>query len=313
VDRTCEAPRQIEHPDAAKRTVALQVSLGQRFWRGLADLLDRYQRQLRQRFRMRRGLPFVIRTHHRDHAAGCIGGGFESFRLPLHQRRLHIVTLGLAVEHLADGGAVMREIRVQPHEAAIAGPVDAGDGVPGRPRRFAGDAQVALGAALDRGVAHVDADMLRFARAQFPDFGGGKPRCGDADLRCGGDAERRRQLRLVAGEPHGVERSGFAAGGSPDVSEDFAGTLHCHRPCRILLTCSSLSERCPTRQGVAMAAIDPLTAGGVLLATAATDAVYVMFTSAVVARKRVPAATWISIWYVLSSYAVISYTENWIY
>ena len=41
-----------------------------------------------------------------------------------------------------------------------------------------------------------------------------------------------------------------------------------------------------------MAAIDPLTAGAVFLATAATDAVYVMFTSAVVARKRVPAATW---------------------
>ena len=59
-----------------------------------------------------------------------------------------------------------------------------------------------------------------------------------------------------------------------------------------------------------MAAIDPLTAGGVLLATAATDAVYVMFTSAVVARRRVPAATWSSIWYLLSSYAVISYTEN---
>ena len=59
-----------------------------------------------------------------------------------------------------------------------------------------------------------------------------------------------------------------------------------------------------------MTAIDPLTAGAVLLATAATDAVYVMFTSAVVARKRVPAATWSSIWYLLSSYAVISYTEN---
>ena len=62
-----------------------------------------------------------------------------------------------------------------------------------------------------------------------------------------------------------------------------------------------------------MAAIDPFTAGGVFLATAATDAVYVMFTSAVVARKRVPAATWSSVWYVLSSYAVISYTENWLY
>ena len=62
-----------------------------------------------------------------------------------------------------------------------------------------------------------------------------------------------------------------------------------------------------------MSAIDPLTAAGVVLATAATDAVYVMFASAVVARRRVPAATWSSVWYVLSSYAVISYTENWIY
>jgi hypothetical protein len=62
-----------------------------------------------------------------------------------------------------------------------------------------------------------------------------------------------------------------------------------------------------------MLGIDPLLALGVVLATAATDAVYVMFTSAVVARKRVPAATWSSIWYVLSSFAVISYTNNWVY
>jgi hypothetical protein len=62
-----------------------------------------------------------------------------------------------------------------------------------------------------------------------------------------------------------------------------------------------------------MAAIDPWTSGAVLLATAATDAVYVMFTSAVVHRKRFPAATWSAIWYMLSSYAVISYTENAIY
>ena len=62
-----------------------------------------------------------------------------------------------------------------------------------------------------------------------------------------------------------------------------------------------------------MSAINPLTALAVVLATAATDAVYVMFTSAVVARKRVPAASWSSIWYLLSSFAVISYTENWVY
>ena len=62
-----------------------------------------------------------------------------------------------------------------------------------------------------------------------------------------------------------------------------------------------------------MPAIDPLLALGVVAATAATDAVYVMFTSAVVARRRVPAATWSSLWYMLSSFAVISYTNNWIY
>ncbi len=57
----------------------------------------------------------------------------------------------------------------------------------------------------------------------------------------------------------------------------------------------------------------PLTAAAVVLATAATDAVYVQFTSAVIARRRVPAASWSSSWYLLSSYAVISYTENWVY
>jgi|SRR5579863_5386848 hypothetical protein len=68
----------------------------------------------------------------------------------------------------------------------------------------------------------------------------------------------------------------------------------------------------PTK-GNQMTMIDPLTAIAVLVATAATDAVYVMFTSAVVARRRVPAASWSSVWYLLSSYAVISYTENWVY
>lgn len=63
----------------------------------------------------------------------------------------------------------------------------------------------------------------------------------------------------------------------------------------------------------ALLTIDPLTAAGVMAATAATDAVYVMFSSAIAARKRVPAATWSSVWYLLSSFAVISYTQNWVY
>jgi hypothetical protein len=61
------------------------------------------------------------------------------------------------------------------------------------------------------------------------------------------------------------------------------------------------------------AELDPLIAAGVVAATATTDAVYVMFTNAVVRRKRLPAATWSSIWYLLSSFAVISYTNHWFY
>jgi uncharacterized membrane protein YhaH (DUF805 family) len=52
---------------------------------------------------------------------------------------------------------------------------------------------------------------------------------------------------------------------------------------------------------------------GVVASTAATDAVYVMFTAAVAARRRLHAATWSSAWYLLSAFAVISYTRNWIY
>ena len=59
--------------------------------------------------------------------------------------------------------------------------------------------------------------------------------------------------------------------------------------------------------------IEPLIAAAVVVATALTDAVYVMFTNAVVKRRRLPAASWSSIWYLLSSFAVISYTDNWVY
>jgi hypothetical protein len=62
-----------------------------------------------------------------------------------------------------------------------------------------------------------------------------------------------------------------------------------------------------------MTRLDPWLAFGVLISTAATDAVYVMFNSAVSARRRVSAATWSSAWYLLSAFAVISYTKNWVY
>jgi len=59
--------------------------------------------------------------------------------------------------------------------------------------------------------------------------------------------------------------------------------------------------------------IDPWLALGVFLSTAATDAVYVMFNASVSSNRRVPAASWSSVWYLLSAFAVISYTRNWMY
>jgi hypothetical protein len=59
--------------------------------------------------------------------------------------------------------------------------------------------------------------------------------------------------------------------------------------------------------------INPLIALGVLASTAATDAAYVFFNAAVTGRRRIWAAIWSAIWYLLSAFAVISYTENAVY
>lgn len=50
-----------------------------------------------------------------------------------------------------------------------------------------------------------------------------------------------------------------------------------------------------------------------MASTALTDAVYVLFNSAVTARRRISAAGWSSLWYLLSAFAVISYTGNSVY
>ena len=48
-------------------------------------------------------------------------------------------------------------------------------------------------------------------------------------------------------------------------------------------------------------AINPLIAMGVVASTAATDAAYVFFNAAVTGRRRVWAANWSAIWYMLSA------------
>jgi hypothetical protein len=56
--------------------------------------------------------------------------------------------------------------------------------------------------------------------------------------------------------------------------------------------------------------IDLVIVAGVVFSTAVTDAVYVMFNAAVSSRNRIAAANWSSLWYLLSAFAVISYTSN---
>jgi hypothetical protein len=74
-----------------------------------------------------------------------------------------------------------------------------------------------------------------------------------------------------------------------------------------------LGDGCSSGGGLTVWQVHPWLAIGVAASTAATDAVYVMFSAAVASRRRVPAATWSSVWYLLSAFAVISYTRNWVY
>ena len=125
-DGTCDHAREIEHADAGERALARGPGFGRR----LADLLDREHRKLSERFGMRRRRPFFRRAHEGNHGAAGIGRGLERLAVPPRQRRLDLLALRLASQHLADGGAVMGEVGVQPHVARIARAVDAGGRVP---------------------------------------------------------------------------------------------------------------------------------------------------------------------------------------
>ena len=233
-DGTGDHPRQIQHAQARERAIAARPW----FWRGLADFLDRDQRQFGERLGMRQRRPFVVGAHHRDHAAGGIGRGLERLAVPLHQRGLHLIALRLAVQHLADGVAVMREIGVQPHEAPVAGLVDAGDGIPGRRpaacRRRADSARSGIrrrhGACRRRHPAIARCAAARFRAAASP---------AAAMLACAAAATRNDD-GSCGSSPVSVTASSaasIAAGGGPDVSENFAGTLH--GACSLLKLCSA--------------------------------------------------------------------------
>jgi hypothetical protein len=65
--------------------------------------------------------------------------------------------------------------------------------------------------------------------------------------------------------------------------------------------------------GIALPVIDPWIALGVFAATMLTDAVCVMYTAAVVHRRDLATANWGALTYMLSAFAVISFTSHWFY
>jgi hypothetical protein len=72
-------------------------------------------------------------------------------------------------------------------------------------------------------------------------------------------------------------------------------------------------KQCSPEKGLVLMTLSPLIAIAVVVSTATTDAVYVLFNAAVSEHRRIRAASWSSIWYLLSAFAVISYTQNAIY
>jgi hypothetical protein len=167
-----------------------------------------------------------VRSHHRDHATGLVRPRLELLRLPARERGLHRVTRVGAAEQRDDARAVVREVRVQAHDPAVARAVHARDRIPERRGRLAVDAQVALAAELDRRRAHVDGDALRATAAQPPQLRRRESGRRDRRLRGGADPERRRQRGLLAGERDPLERGRVAARERPELSQRIARGRH---------------------------------------------------------------------------------------
>ena len=118
---------------------------------------------------------------------------------------------------------MVRQIGVQPHPSSIAAAIEPCDSIVILVRRLAIDVQVALAAEFDRGVAHIDADILTLRAGAMTQFRRSKANGRDARLRRSADPERRGQDGIVAGEMQMRERHIVSAGTPPQVGDDIGG------------------------------------------------------------------------------------------
>ena len=218
-DRAGDHAGEVQHLDAGERTIAGRERLRRR----VADLFDGEQRQARHRAALRMGVPFGERARRGDDEAGYGGRVLQLERLPTIDGTLHRGAVIVGAKEFQCAGAVMRQVGVQPDPAAVAGTIDADGLVAMLMRQLAVDAQVALAAKFDAGVAHVDADALPAAGAQMPQFVGGESCGGNGRLRHGADRERGRQGRFRAGQGDRLQTGLRLVGGSPQISKNFLG------------------------------------------------------------------------------------------
>src|ERR1700751_3170688 len=105
-------------------------------------------------------VPRVEGAQRRDHHSGFGGLLLEREGTPPFERSRHRIAVMRAIEKGEDAVAMMGKIGVKANEAAVVATIKTGDLVPRLRRGFSVDAQIALAAKLDRGVAPICADGL---------------------------------------------------------------------------------------------------------------------------------------------------------
>src|ERR1700676_1263138 len=102
---------------------------------------------------------------------------------------------------------MMRQVGVQPHPAAVAAAIKAGDVVVIFLVRLAADLQITLAAKFNGRMTHVDADVLPLAGPQSPKLSRRQRGRGNRRLRRSAGGEGGGQYRLAAAEADGGQRS----------------------------------------------------------------------------------------------------------
>ena len=167
--------REVEHFYAGERPLRGAELLD---WR-LADLLDGQQRKLGDRLTLRMLVPLGERAARRDDEAGFGRRGLQRLGGHAIERALHRGLVVSNAEQFEEAAAMVRQIGMQPREAAVAAAIKSGEVVVIFVRHSAVDAQISFAAKFDGRAAHVDAHALPAPGAQPPQFGGRQRRRAD--------------------------------------------------------------------------------------------------------------------------------------